>query len=261
MARELVLTESGYEPFLQRPKLPAALTLFPVTRAAHAWLYRDHLEDYEVFRRTVVAECVPGCVALDVGAGRGAPPAINLRGRAGRVIGIDMTDDIRRNPNLDECHVGSVEHMPFLASGSIDLAFARYVAEHLERPVEALREIRRVLKPGGRFLFITPNRRHYVPAIASRLGTGLHKVVNSIRGRPAEDTFPTVYALNTPEEIATVASSAGFADCDVQLFETQPNYLTFHPLLFAAGVVYERAVNGLSALARVRGSIVAFLVA
>jgi ubiquinone/menaquinone biosynthesis C-methylase UbiE len=43
---------------------------------------------------------------------------------------------------------GSVYDLPF-AAGTFDAAFSRSVLEHLAQPVEALCEVRRVLKPGG----------------------------------------------------------------------------------------------------------------
>jgi SAM-dependent methyltransferase len=246
---------------LRAPGIPAVLSLFSLTRAAHAALYRGRLEDYEVFRRAVEAECDASTVALDVGAGRGAPPAIDLRGRVRRVIGIDVAPEIEQNPNLDDWHVSSVDHLPFLGSGTVDVAFARYVAEHLANPPEALGELRRVLRPGGRLLFITPNRRHYVPALAARLGTGMHRTLNALRGRPPEDTFETCYRLNTPEVIDSLGRAAGFSRVEVCAFESQPNYLTFHPGAFAAGVLYERVVNAFGGLEAFRGSLLARLTA
>ncbi len=255
------LRDPGHAPSLRAPRIPVALSLFPVTRALHAALYRGRLEDHEVFRRAVEAECTPLSVALDVGAGRGAPPAVNVRGRVAKVIGVDVADDVLHNPNLDERHVGSVEAMPYLPDASVDVAYARYVAEHLERPTAALTELRRVLRPGGRLVFITPNKRHYVPAIASRLGLGLHRALNALRGRAPEDTFPTVYALNTTEDIHRIGREAGFTQIEVCSFEAQPNYLTFHPSLFVAGVLYERVVNAAPRLAPLRGSLLARLTA
>ena len=240
------LTQPDYAPTLRALRLPQLISLFPVTRVAARRAVSGTAGGSRgcsgALSRGV---CSLASIILDVGAGRGAPPAIALRGQVKRVIGVDVADDIEQNPNLDERHVGSVAAMPFLADASIDLAFARYVAEHLERPLDVLAELRRVLRPGGRFLFITPNRRHYVPALASRLGLGMHRALNALRGRPEVDTiFPTVYALNTPEDITRLAHGRRVLERrDPARSESQPNYLTFHPGVFAAGVLYERIVN------------------
>jgi ubiquinone/menaquinone biosynthesis C-methylase UbiE len=59
-------------------------------------------------------------------------------------------------------HVSSCEYMPDLESRHFDFVFASNLLEHLERDqfVRTLGEVRRVLKPGGRFLIIQPNFRY-----------------------------------------------------------------------------------------------------
>ncbi len=49
------------------------------------------------------------------------------------------------------------------------------VLEHVERPEDSLRELHRVLKPGGRlFIYKLPNRFSYLEAIAKRAGLYYH---------------------------------------------------------------------------------------
>ena len=64
--------------------------------------------------------------------------------------------------------------------------------EHLEDPETVFGEINRVLKPGGIFLFKTPNRRHYMPLIAQLTPYRFHQFINKLRGRDSEDTFQPV---------------------------------------------------------------------
>jgi 2-polyprenyl-3-methyl-5-hydroxy-6-metoxy-1,4-benzoquinol methylase len=54
---------------------------------------------------------------------------------------------------------GRGEHVPF-AGESFDLIVCLWVLEHLERPQAVLREVLRVLRPGGHFIFLTPNLRN-----------------------------------------------------------------------------------------------------
>jgi ubiquinone/menaquinone biosynthesis C-methylase UbiE len=99
-----------------------------------------------------------GVSLLDVGCGPGNITA-DLAGRVGegRVVGVDLSADVVEmaatqyatdsHPNLS-FEVGNVYELGF-AEGTFDVVYAHQVLQHLSRPVEALREMRRVLKPGG----------------------------------------------------------------------------------------------------------------
>jgi SAM-dependent methyltransferase len=261
MVLHVSLSSPGHRPYLITPRLPSVLTVFPLTRWLHARLYEDRLEDYEIFRRLVLEESVGATAVCDFGAGRGAGFLVDLRGKVARIIGTDVSDEVSHNPYVTEWYVEPNGMMPAVEDASVDLVYSRYVFEHVRDPSRVLREIRRVLKPGGRLVLLTPNRRHYLPVVAQLLGRTLQRKLNAMRGTPEEDTFPTVYAVNTPEEVEAVGRAAGFSTVEVALFEVQPNYLTFHPLAFAAGVAWERAVNNLAPFSRFRGSLIARLTA
>lgn len=75
--------------------------------------------------------------------------------------------------------------------------------EHIERPEEVIPELIRILKPGGRFLAITPNKYGYVAVGATLVPNSLHAAVLKLvqPEKEAEDTFPTVYRLNTRRDL------------------------------------------------------------
>jgi len=89
-----------------------------------------------------------GIRALDVGTGTGAAADL-LRNVGATVVGIDLEPDMARyaarsGPTL----VADAVRLPF-ANGSFDLVVAAFVISHLPDPVAGLRELRRVIRPGG----------------------------------------------------------------------------------------------------------------
>ena len=96
-----------------------------------------------------------GMSLLDVGCGPGTITAdLARRIPGGTVVGVDLPSDVigaaQRefgNDNL-RFEVGDVYALDF-EDGSFDLVFAHQVLQHLGDPIGALREMLRVLRPGG----------------------------------------------------------------------------------------------------------------
>ena len=193
----------------------------------------------------------PSDVVLDAGCGSGRVFQHRLAGRVRRVVGVDVTDEPRANENIDDALKGNLAALP-LRSEQFDLIVVSHVAEHLTRPEAVLRELARVLRPGGRLLLLTPNRWHYVPLVARLAPHRLHVALNRWRGVDARDIFPTAYRANTAGRLRSLATDAGLAVERLDRFETEPEYLAFHVLPYALGVAYERAVNRVDALAALR---------
>jgi SAM-dependent methyltransferase len=83
--------------------------------------------------------------------------------RAGRKIAVDLNPDTRVHAGPDVTVItSSTAHVPSLADGTADIVFASNFLEHLSREdiLATLREVRRLLKPGGRFLILQPNIRY-----------------------------------------------------------------------------------------------------
>lgn len=95
----------------------------------------------------------PGLQLLDVGCGPGSITSdFAQRLNPGRVCGIDASADIidtarREYPGI-EFAVGDVYHLTF-DDASWDIVHAHQLLQHLSDPVAALKEMRRVLRPGG----------------------------------------------------------------------------------------------------------------
>ncbi|MGO9986454.1 MAG: class I SAM-dependent methyltransferase [Rhodomicrobium sp.] len=203
--------------------------------------------DDDLLRSQILALLRPEFVILDLGAGAGILPQMNFRGLASRVCGVDLDPRVTSNPMLDEGKVANAGGIPY-AGAMFDLVFADNVLEHLEDPLTVFCEIARVLKPGGRFVFKTPNKWHYVPTIARITPHRFHQAFNRLRGRAEADTFPTVYRANTRPNVSALARAAGLKVERLEVFESRPEYLRLTAATYLAGALYERAVNSTKAL-------------
>lgn len=91
---------------------------------------------------------VAGSTLLDLGSADGAFVAV-ARAAGVDAKGLDITD------GLDfEIHALPIE------SSSVDVVTAVSLIEHLSTSANMLREIHRVLKPGGSFICVTPNWKY-----------------------------------------------------------------------------------------------------
>ena len=122
--------------------------------------YSDHVRERALNEAAVVA----GRVAADVGSGTGFLTR-GLLERGLQVIAIDpspaMLDALARRfpfPGRVDCRIGEAEHLP-LADGAVDYCLANMCLHHVASPPAAIREMVRVLAPGGR-LVITDLDRH-----------------------------------------------------------------------------------------------------
>jgi len=195
-----------------------------------------------LFRERVLAHLRPDMTILDLGAGAGTLPQMNFRGLARRVCGVDIDARIKQNHMLDDALIADGKHVPY-DSDQFDVVCSNNVLEHLSDPLIVFREVKRVLKTDGVFLFKTPNRRHYVPVISMITPHRFHQYVNVIRGRAAVDTFPTFYRANTGATIRRLARQSGMSVERLEFIEGRPEYLRIAWPAYLLGAAYERLVN------------------
>jgi SAM-dependent methyltransferase len=206
---------------------------------------------YDRFLDTIGEYARPSDLVLDAGCGSGRVFQHGLTGRVRRVVGVDVTDEPRENPNLDDAAKGDLCALP-LRDAAFDLIIVSHVAEHLSEPEPIFRELARVLRPDGRLLLLTPNRWHYVPLVGRLLPHRAHEAFNRVRGVDERDVFPTIYRANTAGRLRSLAEQAGLVVERLDRFETEPEYLAFHIVPYALGVAYERLVNRFRVLAPLR---------
>ena len=162
-----------------------------------------------------------GSHVLDLGAGTGDQTLLAARrvGPGGMVLATDisasmlaLTQEAARAADLSNVQTRVMDAQRLeLERGSFDAAMARFSLQFVPDVPRALAEVRRVLKPGGRFAAVVFSAVERNPfraapqAIASRLA-----------GRQFPEPGPGVWALNDPTTLRDPFQQAGFRDVDVR---------------------------------------------
>lgn len=213
---------------------------------------------YKRFEREVDLLLSPEHTLLDAGCGRTAPVLAKYRGRAARLIGIDAVDFTASVPEV-ELHRGDLAFTG-LETASVDLIMARSVMEHVSDPKTVYAEFARILRPGGRFIFLTANLWDYASLIAAAVPNRFHPwIVARTEGREEHDVFPVEYKSNTRRAIRR---AAGYAGLGIERFEylgQYPCYFMFNGALFLAATAYEKLIGSCRPLHRLRGWILCTL--
>ena len=195
--------------------------------------------------------------AMVLHAGCGLDSSIGFRTATRVTIGIDLDEWILHNSDLDLAVIADLSHLP-LRDECIDFVASRGVLEHLQRPDLFVQETGRVLRSGGCLLVLTPNLYHYF-ALAVRIAPyGAQRwFIQKVLGGDPNEVFPTFYRANTSRRIRSLATRAGLAEEWLQMLEATPAILSFSPLTYLAGIIYERMVNRFGLLAGLRAAILA----
>ena len=222
--------------------------------------YPAENDPYRIFEREIAGHLKADYTLLDAGCGRSAPVLSLFAPQVARAIGVDSAPFA---PSLSDSGMEllnhELSHLP-LPDGSVDIVISRSVVEHLKDPASAYAEVSRILKPGGKFIFITPNVWSYPILAARMIPNGFHAaILNWAEGRPRHDTFDTYHRSNSLRAIRKLASRAGFEVSSFRYLSAFPHYLMFHPLAFLLGVGYERVISRVGFLAPLRHCILGVL--
>jgi SAM-dependent methyltransferase len=214
---------------------------------------------YRRFEREVEKALTLDSVLLDAGCGRSAPVLQKYRGRVKQLIGVDCVEFTARVDGV-ELH-NRYLHDTNLPNESVDVVMARSVMEHVANPADVFAEMRRVLKPGGQFIFLTANAWDYATVIARLVPNKAHPwIVRKVEGRLEQDVFPTAYKVNTRRAVEAYARDAGLRVSGFQYLGQYPTYLLFSKPLFLLGTLYEKTIAAFPRLHCLRGWILVTLV-
>ena len=136
----------------------------PLTDPYNAAMHLGHMAAYKLALRFAYGQKV-----LDLGCGTGYGSHFLAYFGAGEVTAADLNETAVNyacktysHPRLRYLRLSGDNSLPF-AGQTFDFVFCSQVIEHIHDPVRLLKEIRRILKPGGFCLVTAPNKALFSP--------------------------------------------------------------------------------------------------
>lgn len=167
------------------------------------------------------AGLAPGMQVVDLGMGTGlvAQEVLRITGQPERLIGVDPSPGMMAQARLPaevSCRLGRAEEIP-VPDASVDFLVMGYALRHISDFSVACRELRRVLKPGGRLLVLEITRpegrlatfllRAYMRGVVPLLARAVAKApATPMLWRYYWDTIVTCVA---PAQVLATLSAAG----------------------------------------------------
>ncbi len=157
----------------------------------------------------------PHQTILDVGCGEGRHTAF-FSGERNTVHGLDISD--YRLPQFASFHFRLYDGMTFpYPDNMFDLVVSFDVLEHVEDDERMVREMRRVLKPGGRVLAGTPNRTRIGNVVRTGFGLSPIRYPLFLEIHPILGEIVHVREYTAPE-LTHLFTTRGFTAVTVQPF-------------------------------------------
>jgi SAM-dependent methyltransferase len=219
-------------------------------RQRYKALHPGYQPSLEVYTEWLASLVTPQTRLLDAGCGPGGLVKQYV-GVAERVVGVDRYAASFQEPAEISTLVGSdLDCLPF-PNASFDVVTCSWVLEHLRAPKAVFAEITRVLKPGGHFLFITPNRRNYVVWLRQMMPNQLgRRATRAIYARDEDFINPTFYRANRFNTIDRLAREAGLHNIRFEHIG-DPTYLAFNEPLFQLSLLVEGLIDRFASGTRV----------
>ena len=172
-----------------------------------------------------LAALAPGERVLDVACGTGLVtlPAAEAVGPGGAVVATDISEEMVRSLR-ERAAARGLSHVTVerrdaerleLPDASFDAALCALGLMYVPDPLQALREMGRALRPGGRVA---------VAVWGARDRCGWADVFPIVERRVASDVCPLFFQLGTGEALALTLEAAGFGDVVVERFATTLEY-------------------------------------
>jgi ubiquinone/menaquinone biosynthesis C-methylase UbiE len=177
----------------------------------------------EIYEKTLFENVISSGNWLDIGCGHHILPIWreiserSLISKVNKVIGFDYDfESLKKHRSIKLRVRGDIVSLPF-NDNIFDLVTANMVVEHLKEPQKQLIEIYRILKPGGLFIFHTPNLFGY-STFPNKFITGRvrKRLIYFLQERAEDDVFETHYKMNTICDIETLVNKTKFEIINIE---------------------------------------------
>lgn len=160
----------------------------------------------EQYKAEVAKHVFPQTTILDIGCGR-TDYMCDLYEKANLAIGLDPdVDALNENPSIHMKIAGDFDALNTLDDCSVDLIVSSWTLEHLQNPDELFYQVQRLLKPGGRFISLTPNKYSLITTVSRLIPNKYHPgLVRKFWGRGENNTYPAFYKINCVKDIQRFA--------------------------------------------------------
>jgi len=156
-------------------------------------------------------------VLCDIGCGFNGAFLLSLMGRIKEGYGFDRKVSEYSEANIHLAEVENLENGIPMGDDSVDAATLLALLEHLNNPHLVIKDVYRILKPGGRIALTTPT------PLAKPVLEFLAFKLNIISKEEISDHKHYF----TPEEISNLLQSIGFGDIKVRKFQFGFNQIAF----------------------------------
>lgn len=202
----------------------------------------DWIDSLALYQEAVRENFSSSKKVLDIGCGH-ADYFKDLYIGNQNITGLDPDKEaLAKNNIIQNKVIGTIEKIPFPDS-SMDLIICAFVLEHITNATQAISEIARILKPNGKFIFLTPNKNNYVVFLNRTIPHLFHDFfTKKLYGRGENDTYLVKYQLNSEEKINTLMHKHNLF-CEKLIFNEDPTYISFNILLFYVSVLIEKFIG------------------
>ena len=199
--------------------------------------YVDAIQDYRYFvsealRSSSKSFLLDACCGADSSSIKG----LNATGRN---VGLDLNPaSLKKNTCISDAVMGNLTALPF-KNDSFQAVSLHWGIEHISRPLSALKEAYRVLKPGGRVVIMTTNIWSPFYFLAKITPHVFHKFVRKrLLETGEEGVCRTYYRANTPFKMKKLLRQAGFSKIALR-YRGNPASFAFFTITFLLGLLYE----------------------